>query len=534
MFLNPLISLAAFDLLSSIAPEDTDGVGKIARERASALRYFFATAEMLQASGKTKISLPPQEHQARKQFVSAVGNVVRLDSGDGYTNNFKAELKRASDYQVGNNFLTTTLKKDKDYPGRPAPLLSIQGESVSLHPEWRRNLDKFGSFNSYRIQLIVWLARFESFEPDLAASVIDITNRILELFANKYRVISEAFFSQPEEISSFISTCNVTPLLVDECPDYYFLLDSRFQSISTTAVGQNVVIYGAPGTGKSYKLKQFEPSIRTVFHRDYQNSDFVGSYKPYVCDEKVTYSFVPGPFIQAIVMAINSPDIHHYLIIEEINRADAGSVFGETFQLLDRDDSGRSEYEITIEPALMDYLHNTINNLQDWKDRLYIPANLSIFATMNSADQGVQPMDSAFKRRWKFDYLPIKFDKVIATNIRRAKNIPYTGNMYSWCELAQTINAVLLKHGIEEDRLLGPFFLSNNDFCGDNIRLTICNKVFIYLWDDILRHGHRNIIFNEEAFPSFNSINVAYQEDEPVFSDTVNGLLERVRSEEIL
>lgn len=526
MFLNPLITLAAFAKLAAIAPEDTEDTGKMARERVSALRHFFAAVELLLADGKPAINLSPQESQERKRFCVAVGNVVRLDGAYGYTNNFKAEIRRAPDYKTGNNFLTTVLKTDKAYPGRPAPLLQVKNYNLSLHSVWSDNIYSFGEFNAYRVSLVIWLARFEVFEDADGVSSSALALKIQAAFVKRYGDIADTFLKSSDEIKNLLDDCAVLPLLTAAQADYYSLLDNKPPAKASNSIGENIIFYGAPGTGKSYQLKKYEPAIRTVFHRDYQNTDFVGSYRPYVDNGKITYAFVPGPFIRSIINAINNPDQHHYLIIEEINRADAGSVFGEAFQLLDRDVSGRSEYEIDTEPALHNFLESEFATA-GWQNKLYIPSNLSIFATMNSADQGVQPMDSAFKRRWKFEYLPIQFDKVAAADVRREKRIPYAGNTYSWCDFAESINRVLIRSGVNEDRLLGPFFLSNSDFSSGAMYNTISNKVFIYLWDDVLRHGSRNIVFDDEKYPSFNHINFAYQDDEAVFSAEINLDLQR-------
>lgn len=296
--------------------------------------------------------------------------------------------------------------------------------------------------------------------------------------------------------------------------------------------GVNVIVYGAPGTGKSFSLKGLTNIVRTVFHGDYRNSDFVGTYKPYKTKnedgtEGITYSFIPGPFISAFVNSVRLPDEEHNLIIEEINRANAATVFGEIFQLLDRSDNGQSEYVINVEPSLNDYLQEELGEL--WQGKLYIPPNLSLRASMNSADQGVEPMDSAFKRRWEFKYLPIEFSSV--EPLFNNKTIPYRSDLYSWSVFARAINSVLSGQGVEEDRLLGPFFLSRRELADIvNMPNYVSGKVLIYLWDDVLRHSGRDWVFRS-TFKSFSDLTTQYLKKNSIFTDKLEGLLMRFSEE---
>jgi len=260
--------------------------------------------------------------------------------------------------------------------------------------------------------------------------------------------------------------------------------------------GINTIYYGAPGTGKSYQIDQRIKGAshrRTVFHADTQNSDFVGMLKPYSSDDGFGYKFTPGPFTLSYINAIKNPDTHHYLIIEELNRAQAAMVFGELFQLLDRDENGVGCYE--IEPAdqsLISYLKTELTISENDTVKLRMPGNLSIFATMNSSDQAVMPLDTAFKRRWNFEYIQIDMTNAPEGNI----DIPINGNKMSvtWKKLASEINNLLTSKGIPEDRHLGPFFLSKNEINEGGLK----NKLFIYLWDDLLRHQVKDILFTSD------------------------------------
>ncbi len=285
---------------------------------------------------------------------------------------------------------------------------------------------------------------------------------------------------------------------------------------------RNIIIYGAPGTGKSYRLNALGNSTRCVFHSDYLNSDFIGTYKPIQNGDSIQYRFSSGPFIKAFINAVKNPDLHFNLIIEELNRGNAGSIFGELIQLLDRDINGRSEYQICVSEELDLFLKAELAGA--WEGELYLPQNLSLYATMNSADQGVMPLDSAFKRRWEFEFIPIMFDPSIPAMVEEYLVIE-TKN-YSWLQLGESINKLLSDNGFDEDRLIGPRFLSTSEIANQAaFKNALGKKLFIYLWDDVLRHGKRELIFSEE-FKSFSSLQSAFMADDNVFS---SGLLHVLR-----
>ena len=263
----------------------------------------------------------------------------------------------------------------------------------------------------------------------------------------------------------------------------------------------NAVFFGAPGTGKSYKLnnivkqrfgKRYE---RVTFYADYLHSQFVGAYKPVMVPGKdnrqIEYQFRPGPFTRVLVRALNDPSNNYALVIEELNRAEAASVFGDVFQLLDRDESGRSEYAITISEDLREYLEQ-VTEKEDCS-QIFIPKNMYILATMNSADQGVFPLDTAFKRRWDFEYVGIDDGENAANeNDERIRN---------WVtDYRKTINKKLLNAGIPEDKQMGPFFLGNPSLAynDEDFNKAMKNKVIMYLFEDAAKY-HFSDIFNANA-----------------------------------
>ena len=247
----------------------------------------------------------------------------------------------------------------------------------------------------------------------------------------------------------------------------------------------NRIIFGAPGTGKSFQLKQestdgnhFANIERVTFHPDYSYGQFVGSYKPVSDDDgRIRYEYVPGPFMRTLVKALesgkNGDSAEKFLlIVEEINRAKVAAVFGDMFQLLDRTDAGDSVYEIQASEDVRRYLARELGGTKENYTSIKIPNNMYIWATMNSADQGVFPMDTAFKRRWEFIYLSINAnEKKIA--IEDLPIINGDAKIIKWNILRKSINNMLLKEcKVNEDKLLGPFFISGEVFknvCKENL-----------------------------------------------------------------
>lgn len=294
----------------------------------------------------------------------------------------------------------------------------------------------------------------------------------------------------------------------------------------------NVIYYGAPGTGKSHTINESiveEYTVRTVFHADTQNSDFLGCLKPKMQGDAIRYEFRSGPFTNAIIKALQKPSEQHWLVIEEINRAPAAAVFGEIFQLLDREPSGESTYSINLSDLdMIQHIEIETGKILE-QGMLKIPSNLSLFATMNSSDQAVMPLDTAFKRRWNFRYIPLDFDNSYTTNGKACSNgvlhiqdeatidEAHQEKRISWKDFAIAINQILTENGIPEDKHLGPFFLSDNELTDENRNESLTGKLFMYLWDDVLRHGMSDLVFNSEI-NTYGQLTRHYQSNKPVFS----------------
>lgn len=301
------------------------------------------------------------------------------------------------------------------------------------------------------------------------------------------------------------------------------------------------IFYGAPGTGKSHTVKQEtekwekeERVIRTTFHPDSDYSTFVGAYKPtmdfmpvrnaqglllktdgsmtavdnggtnLVREKQITYSFVPQAFLQAYVEAWADREKPEYLVIEEINRGNCAQIFGDLFQLLDRGGNGYSEYPIKADRDLQTYLEEEFKrrgveiadfpNVQSGKE-LLLPRNLFIRATMNTSDQSLFPIDSAFKRRWDWQYVPIHN---VATE---GYQVEVDGERYDWWSFLKEINARILKTTSSEDKQLGYFFCKAKKVDDKNIisAETFVSKVVSYIWNDIFKDYE----FSDDAFNEF-------------------------------
>ncbi len=287
------------------------------------------------------------------------------------------------------------------------------------------------------------------------------------------------------------------------------------------------IFYGAPGTGKSHRIKEQlkalnvpkENIFRTTFHPDSDFSTFVGAYKPtmkrqyrydgkvkakyyedddlagakkdeVIIDKVIQYDFVPQTFIKAYVRAYQTKE-NVYLIIEEINRGNCAQIFGDLFQLLDRDENGVSEYTIKADADIRAYLEDVLGcDSEGIKDgELCLPSNLYIYATMNTSDQSLFPIDSAFKRRWDWEYEPIKYknaDWVIEIN----------GNQFSWTSFQKEVNNRIFESTNSEDKMLGDFFVKPYD--GIITEKLLLNKVLFYLWNDVCKDGDGDIFKTED------------------------------------
>ena len=273
------------------------------------------------------------------------------------------------------------------------------------------------------------------------------------------------------------------------------------------------IYYGTPGSGKSYKVKQEydekypeDQVIRTTFHPDTDYATFVGGYKPVTekakdGNGKITYQFVPQSFTNAYVKAWNDLAHPYFLIIEEINRGNCAQIFGDIFQLLDRNDDGYSEYPIDAYSDLKEYLQKgtdeggnpVLQNKSGIADgKLCLPPNLNLIATMNTSDQSLFPMDTAFKRRWDWEYVPIEYQNEKSSLF----TVSIGGETFNWSKFLEKINARIKKLTSSEDKQMGNFFIKHSVDEKEFI-----NKVMFYLWSEV---GKDNYQTSDRLFVCYN------------------------------
>ena len=296
-----------------------------------------------------------------------------------------------------------------------------------------------------------------------------------------------------------------------------------------------IMLYGAPSTGKSYSIsfliRQSYPSFnecddnpyvfRTTIYRDYSYFDFVGNIMPVTKDGKISYEFVPGIFTTALFAALRNQDsgIDVYLILEEMSRGDIASIFGDIFQLLDRDDTGKSMYGINNK-SIYEYL--ILNGAIKPGYKIVIPKNLHIIGTVNTSDQNVNVIDTAFKRRFDFKYVGVEPVKSNNNGYVNNFSINFTSdNQYEWVKLYQAINHVIINDlGLAEDKQLGPFFLKDkgND---DLNRDQVANKLLHYLWQDVERVSYTSGSLFADGITSFSQLYYAFEKRENILSKSV-------------
>lgn len=333
------------------------------------------------------------------------------------------------------------------------------------------------------------------------------------------------------------------------------------QSTLLTVAGLQQIYYGAPGTGKSKAIKDLtfgEDIIRTTFHPDSDYASFVGTYKPIteevvlrdcngkkvideetgkvVKEDRIAYKFIPQAFLEAYVEAWKKLGANkkQYLIIEEINRGNCAQIFGDLFQLLDRNEYGFSDYPIVADKDMQKYLEkefdgweitnkDKINQLYGEAnmvslimkgERLVLPSNLYIWATMNTSDQSLFPIDSAFKRRWDWKYVPIREGRDKETNAKLNWYINTGDKQYDWWSFVSQVNKLIGSLTNSEDKKLGYFFCKAKD--GEIDADLFVSKVIFYLWNDVFKdYGFDDKDFQDEE-GKILSFDRFYQDDNGV------------------
>lgn len=425
---------------------------------------------------------------------------------------------------------------DKGYDNNNPRYFKIKLKPLLVLPKVLSRQEFIGYFNSYSIPFIGPMIKNEQNQANSSITIEQARNligilldifpqledEITTIFGNKFHITNLKAIEGGFKRLNTISNIEVNPNSISE--DY----------------PKNLILYGAPGTGKSYEMNKRANELfpneflykRVTFHSSYSYRNFVGSYKPkplyketgvtifnsdritlneHKVEPVIEYTFEPGPFLILYERAVKNPDHNFLLLIEELNRANTTAVFGELFQLLDRNDNGESEYPITLEASIYDYLRG--RNITEAE--IKIPSNFYIWATMNNADQGVLPLDTAFKRRWSFEHLGINKSEAQIDGIYIKMPFLEGKPELKWNTFRRIINQKLLELGIHEDKLVGPFFLNKREITNQE---SVKNKLLLYLKEDVLRY--KTGIF-KSSLKTFSEIAEEYDKGNNVFDETL-------------
>ena len=348
-------------------------------------------------------------------------------------------------------------------------------------------------------KLFYFIFKYGNFIKELGGVSIFNTNTIYQ--SNKDRI--DAAYN----VFDMLNNENIN--IGYEYPSAITILKKHLRNCQDKPLQQ--ILFGAPGTGKSHTINSDaniteKNSIRTTFHPDSDYSTFVGCYKPTKDEERgeITYDFTPQAFTNAYVAAWKKVESPFFLIIEEINRGNCAQIFGDIFQLLDRDEYGYSSYKTTPDQDLANYIRKqfTDTDIDDEEvksgKKMQLPPNLYIWATMNTSDQSLFPIDSAFKRRWDWRYIPIDYTD-------RGHYIACGDTQYSWADFLQKVNDRVESVTQSEDKKLGYWFMGNGTEQKEIAIDRFVSKVIFYLWNDVFKDFGKsgNTIF-KDSFAKFH------------------------------
>ena len=523
--------MSAYKVLSTLS-EDPTLQG--ATQKVSAIRYFLALDMFYKKHSR---ECNTRNSEDKTIFVENVNAIVALEKK--YTPNFFTPIAdHQGDCAVGSNFYSvgvvskslTNPAKKYNYPQRGSnPLFEVQNGVLYEREDYFQNFDIYVSTNQLKCALVLWICRdrydrIEDIYSTLKTQVdILFTEKLAKLLLPSQEDFLEA--TKDMEVSAGLTQATITP---DDIQNLFSKNDATSSTNLTPEdddLSLQIIYYGAPGTGKSNGIKQYFTKnnidektqvIRTTFHPDSDYSTFVGAYKPTmtkkavrnvagdivkesgveVYEPSIVYTFVPQAFLKAYVAAWKNQEQNMFLVIEEINRGNCAQIFGDIFQLLDRNDNGESEYPIKADQDIQNYLAEVFadcdtlpENIKSGEE-LVLPSNLHIWATMNTSDQSLFPIDSAFKRRWDWVYVPIKY--------ANGNWVIEIGDLrYSWVSFQKIVNKKVYEINHSEDKMLGDFFVKANDQDVITEKVLI-NKILFYLWNDVCKDGEGDI-FKKDA-----------------------------------
>ena len=350
---------------------------------------------------------------------------------------------------------------------------------------------------------------------DIIKNTINTYSEVIQIDGNILKLKSAIDYS---DLAFYVKDISITAR--DDKVTFF----NNFGVISKKHDMENTIYFGAPGTGKSHKVdKIVEPlddrfKEKVTFHPEYDHASFVGCYKPVSEGDDIKYKFSPQVFTNIYVKSWNDSLNSYYLVIDEINRGNCAEIFGDLFQLLDRKDTGESKYEITPSEDLKKYLIEQFGgeNMGIANGKMRLPSNLVILATMNTSDQSLYPMDSAFKRRWDWIYVPIEYGEKCSDgrdndSFNFKVEIENTDGedirIFSWIEFIKAINETKIKNNsnLGADKQIGNYFVKpkkGNDGNFENIKFKdFIHKVMFYLWNDVFKDERKeDSIFGDKIY----------------------------------
>lgn len=426
-------------------------------------------------------------------------------------------------------YLIATTKRYEDFLETLLLIRLLRAEPAAL-PQFEKYKDKF---DNRLIQALKQLPALDISRERIAirTAYVEETARKVFLFENGENL------SGIEDYLTFLGSTRKMEDVISQ----HDAAKPDFQTGYRSEFARNRIVFGAPGTGKSYTLNVEKEQLlanggayeRVTFHPNYSYANFVGTYKPVSGKDEdgkdsIRYEYVPGPFMRVYAQALenskNKDNIKPYLLlVEEMNRANVAAVFGEVFQLLDRDGNHVSEYSIHATEDMKKYLADRLHCSKEEVSEIRIPDNMFIWATMNSADQGVFPMDTAFKRRWDFEYIGVDAGAAALEQSIIPVGMGEHRRYVKWNVLRTRINDILTSDDcrVNEDKLLGPFFLSKNllEHALDDARSedrfvkAFESKVLMYLFEDVMKMRPANIFKGHKGKMVFSELCKTFEEN---------------------
>ena len=536
--------LTAYKILSSIDEDKRQGL----TQKVSALKYGTAL-DMYYKQYKKNCDL--KKLAAKELFSNIVGSLVSLNHNDVTKDFYTNIASKGRDYDCGSNFYSQSSVKDSRtnpsevflYPKRSGwcPVMDVRNQELIYRTDYiSKYIPFYLNTPSQRLAYAIWILRFHQLE---SLHINGIKKELQNVLTDEFctALLTEDILGL--DMSYILEGNEKTEISKGDCIALFAIKDIKklpFQQI----------YYGAPGTGKSHEINRLtegEEVIRTTFHPDSDYSTFVGCYKPHMeevdmtivigetlktvkgenglpkKEKRIVYKYSCQAFLKAYIAAWQYPNYDQYLVIEEINRGNCAQIFGDIFQLLDRNDDGFSSYPIKADAEAADELKNVFS--EEWNltsdkakkiDDLYrkhypdgitkslkegsilsLPSNLYILATMNTSDQSLFPIDSAFKRRWDWKYMKIKDEhkdwKVDIDIKSKDAEENETTKQLDWWTFLDKINKIIASMTSSADKQLGYFFCKATEKEEGKIEPTIItketfvSKVIFYLWNDVFK-----------------------------------------------